>query len=271
MRVHLCGVRGSTSAPGSDFVGVGGNTSCVALAHDTGPWCLILDAGTGIRSVTDLLDGEPFRGTVLLGHLHLDHTQGLPFFAAADRPDAEVHVVIPEQGVDAETLIERCYSPPHFPITLGELLGSWTFDGLDEGVHEIEGFTVTALGVPHAAGRTLGYRVSDGASAIAYLSDHGPDAHTPSWDAVVELVRGVDALIHDCQFTAEEQLRLKHYGHCTPQVALQLAEAADVRRLVMFHHAPTRVDADVDRMAAELDPTHVDVIVGREGMELRLP
>ncbi|MCU1365093.1 MAG: hypothetical protein JWN39_732, partial [Ilumatobacteraceae bacterium] len=193
------------------------------------------------------------------------------FFAAADRPDAEVRVVIPEQGVDAEALIARCYSPPHFPISLRELSGSWTFDGLGEGVHQIEGFTVTAQEIPHSAGRTLGYRISDGGSAIAYLSDHGPDAGSPSWDAAVALVQGVDALIHDCQFTSSEQELLKHYGHCTPDIALELAEAAGARRLVMFHHAPTRVDGDVERMAAQLQSVHVEVVIGREGLELQLP
>ena len=63
----------------------------MALAHDgPSPPTLVLDAGTGLRRLTALLDGQPFRGTILLGHLHWDHTQGLPFFAAGDRPDAEV-------------------------------------------------------------------------------------------------------------------------------------------------------------------------------------
>ena len=91
MRVHLRGVRGSTPAPGADFVRYGGHTSCVAAAddHDVPP-TLILDAGTGLRQVTPLLAGQPFAGTILLTHLHRDPVHGLPFFQAGDRGDARV-------------------------------------------------------------------------------------------------------------------------------------------------------------------------------------
>ena len=88
MRVVVCGVRGSTWAPGAEFVRDGGHTSCVALAHGDEPPTLVLDAGTGPRNLTRHLDGQPFRGTILLGHLHWGHTHGIPFFAAATSPAA---------------------------------------------------------------------------------------------------------------------------------------------------------------------------------------
>ena len=123
MRVHLCGVRGSTPAVGSEFAEVGGNTSCVALAHDdeSAPR-LVLDAGTGLRAVSALMAGESFHGTILLGHLHWDHTQGLPFFRAADRADAVTRVLIPEQGAPPLELLDRFMSPPAFPVLASELL-----------------------------------------------------------------------------------------------------------------------------------------------------
>ena len=75
MRIHLCGVRGSTPAPGAEFVRYGGHTSCVAITPDDaapggGAPRLILDAGTGLRRVTGLLGGAPFAGTIILTHLH---------------------------------------------------------------------------------------------------------------------------------------------------------------------------------------------------------
>ena len=275
MKVHFCGVRGSTPASGRQFERIGGSTSCVAIARDGQPWSLILDAGTGLNNVTRLLDGRPFRGTILLGHLHLDHTQGLPFFAAADRQDARVHVVVPEQGVEAHELLARCYSPPHFPIMLNEIEGEWTFATIDQGEHQLEGFSVVATDVAHPGGRALGYRVSDGQSSVVYISDHGPDHgrdHEPdSFAAAVRLARDADVLIHDSQFTDLEQVDRQHYGHSTPAIALRIAESAGVRKLVLYHHAPTRVDDEVERMAAELHSSTVDVIVGREGLSLDLP
>src|SRR3954452_7461205 len=135
MRVTVCGPRGSTPAPGPEFVRYGGHTSCIAVGHHGQPPSLILDSGTGIRRVTKLLDGQPFAGAILLGHLHWDHTQGLPFFGAGDRPDARVHVYLPAQGAPVEVL-SRFMPPPHFPIPPTELRGAWRFDGLEAGDHE---------------------------------------------------------------------------------------------------------------------------------------
>ena len=207
MRLHLCGVRGSTPAVGHAFAGVGGHTSCVAIAHDDAEVpTLVLDAGTGLRRLTTLLDGEPFRGTILLGHLHWDHTQGLPFFAAGDRPDAEVRLLIPAQDADPLELLSRGMGPPHFPITPAGLRGTWTFGDLEEGTHDLAGFDVLALEIPHPGGRAFGYRVSDGRTSMAYLSDHGPIALGPGpegWgpyhDAALALADGVDVLLHDAR------------------------------------------------------------------------
>ena len=136
MRIHLCGVRGSTPAPGADFVRYGGHTSCVAIARDAAAVpALILDAGTGVRNVTPLLDGKAFSGTILLTHLHWDHVQGLPFFQGGDRDDARVTLLLPAQGgaATAEQVLARAMSPPHFPIRPNGLRGDWTFGAIGPG------------------------------------------------------------------------------------------------------------------------------------------
>jgi phosphoribosyl 1,2-cyclic phosphodiesterase len=247
-------VRGSTPAVGADFTGVGGNTSCVALAHDDEPTPrLVLDAGTGLRAVSGLMRGEAFRGSILLGHLHWDHTQGLPFFRAADRADAATRVFVPEQGVPPLELLARFMGPPAFPILAPELQGSWSFESIDEGEQAIEGFTVLAREIPHKGGRTLGYRVSDGHSSIAYLSDHGPalthgpgpDGFGPYHEAAMQLCTGVDLLIHDAQYTASELPFRLGFGHSAADYAVGLARACGAGRVLLFHHDPDRTDAEV--------------------------
>jgi phosphoribosyl 1,2-cyclic phosphodiesterase len=260
MRVHLCGVRGSTPAVGHAFAGVGGHTSCVAVAHDDAEVpTLVLDAGTGLRRLTTLLDGEPFRGTILLGHLHWDHTQGLPFFGGGDRPDAEVRLLIPAQDADPLELLSRGMGPPHFPITPTGLRGTWTFDDLDEGTYDLAGFEVLAREIPHPGGRAFGYRVSDGRTSMAYLSDHGPialgpgpDGWGPYHDAALALADGVDVLLHDAQYTAEELPARATFGHSAAEYAVQLAKRAGARRLVLFHHDPSRTDDEVKALAERL-------------------
>ena len=277
MRLTVCGTRGSTPAPGPQFVRYGGHTSCVALSHDGEPPRLVLDAGTGIRTVSDLLGGRPFEGAVVLGHLHWDHTQGLPFFAAADRPDARTALYAPAQG-DTERVLRRVMAPPHFPITPGELRGSWRFEALEPGTHEIEGFAVTASEIPHKGGRTFGYRVSDGTATVAYLSDHCPTALGPGPDglgerhhAALALALDCDLLIHDAQFTDEELPARAHFGHASCGYAVALAQEARVGRLLLFHHDPPRTDDDVDALVAAFAGAAVPVAAAAQGMVLDLP
>jgi ribonuclease BN (tRNA processing enzyme) len=259
-------------------VKVGGHTSCVALTRaGTQHPSLVLDAGTGLQRLTDHLGGAPFVGTLLLTHLHWDHAQGLPFFRSGDQPGAEVRLLIPEQGDprSAVDVLAGSMSPPHFPIRPEGLQGSWTFEEVAEGVHQIEGFTVQAIELPHKGGTTFGYRITDPAGGtLAYASDHGPlvlgpgdDGHGPLHEAVLELADGVDVLVHDAQFLASELVIAAEYGHATVDYCYRLAEVAEVGRLVLFHHGPTRVDDEVERIGAEA-PAHLDVVIAREGETL---
>ena len=262
MRVHFCGVRGSTPAPGPEFVRYGGFTSCVALAHDHAEVpTLLLDAGTGVRRVTSLLGDAPFSGTILLSHLHWDHTHGLPFFKGGDRDDSWVSLLLPDQkdGQRAADVLARGMSPPHFPIGPEGLRGTWRFEVASPGTFEAEGFTVTALEVPHKGGRTYGYRVSDGRTTIAYVPDHCPTALGPGddglgayHDAAVALAGNVDVLVHDAQLTADEVPTEASFGHAAAEYAVGLGRAAESKRVVLFHHKPDRTDDALDELAARL-------------------
>jgi phosphoribosyl 1,2-cyclic phosphodiesterase len=275
--VTFCGVRGSTPAPGADFVRYGGHTSCVALSRGDGPPELLLDAGTGITAVTALLGGRPFTGSVLLGHLHWDHTHGLPFFAGG-RGTPRTEVYLPEQGEPAERLLERCFSPPHFPIVPSQLGPGWSFRSLEEGTHRLEGFEVLAREIPHKGGRTFGYRVTHDGSSIAYLSDHspsslgpGPDGQGEHHEAILQLATGADLLVTDAQHLASQFPELAYLGHATVEYDVAVAREAGVRTLVLFHHDPGRTDDEIDAIldhARELAGGELEVVAAHEGLVL---
>jgi phosphoribosyl 1,2-cyclic phosphodiesterase len=281
MRVTFCGVRGSTPAPGAAFVRYGGQTSCVAVAQDARPPSLLLDAGTGMINVTPLLDGLPYQGTVLLGHLHWDHTQGMPFFAGGGPSGSRVDLFIPEQGEPAAAVMERSFSPPHFPIVPAQLGDGWTFSGLDEGRHEFEGFTIVAREIPHKGGRTFGYRVEHDGGSLAYLSDHSPTAIGPGPDglgerheAAMALAEGVDLLIHDAQHLASQFPGVGFLGHASVEYSVELARDAGVGTLALFHHAPSRTDDEVDaieQLARDLAGGGPVVVAAYEGQVLDVP
>ena len=262
MRLRFCGVRGSTPAPGPEFVRFGGHTSCVAVYRDGDERpSLILDAGTGVREVTNLLDGHPFSGTILLTHLHWDHTQGLPFFAGGDRDDADVQLLLPEQedGADAVSVLARAIAPPHFPVTPRELRGRWSFETMPEGEFAVDGLRVLAREVPHKGGRTFGYRVSDGHSSLTYIPDHcptvlgpGPDGLGEYHPAALELAGETGVLIHDGQIFPGELAASAQYGHAVTDYAIALARAAASQKLVLFHHRPDRTDTQLAELAAGL-------------------
>ncbi len=264
MRVDFLGVRGSVCAPGPDFVRYGGNTSCLAVRADADAApALLLDAGTGIRTVTAMLGGAPFRGTVLVSHVHWDHVQGLPFFAAGDRAGASVRLVLPAQGGrSGRDLIAQTMSPPAFPITPEGLIGAWTFDAVQPGELEVEGFTVRAFEVAHKGGRTFGYTVRSGSTSVGYVPDHAPELGVS--DDALAAMAGVDALVHDAQFLEHERPRAVDYGHATVGDAIRLAERVGAAQVVLFHHGPHRTDDALDEIGSTFTAS-IPVLVAAEG------
>ena len=120
MRVCLWGTRGSIASAGPDTIAYGGNTACAELEGRDGT-ILILDAGTGIRRVGDTYK-TPRRIDILLTHLHMDHIQGLGFFAPFFRDDFEVHVWGPPSTTQGlRERLTRYLSPPLFPVRLRDV------------------------------------------------------------------------------------------------------------------------------------------------------
>jgi phosphoribosyl 1,2-cyclic phosphodiesterase len=243
-----------------------------------------LDAGTGIRRAGAVLGSRPFLGTVLLTHLHWDHTQGIPFFQNGDRQDARVDLFLPPQddGLSAEGVLERMMSPPFFPILPGDLRGKWTFGVLpstafsDQGF-VVEGFQVMAREVPHKGGRTVGYRVSDGRSAIAYIPDHcptllgpGPDGLGEYHPAAVELAQGADILIHDANLLLAELAEQASFGHAAADYAVSLGERSGAKKVVLFHHRQDRNDDAIDELVKSFSSSAVRVVGAADDLEFQL-
>ncbi|MCU1345819.1 MAG: hypothetical protein JWL70_2085 [Acidimicrobiia bacterium] len=274
MIVTFYGVRGSTPCPGPDTRHYGGNTSCVAIERPGGN-PLLLDLGTGLRYFgnTLALDGT-FRGAALVTHLHWDHVQGLPFFAPVLREGSQLDVYGPsnETGSLAESF-RRFVSPPLFPIELDTLPGSIRLHECADEELEIDGLEVTVRPVPHL-GPTNGYRISDGTTSIAYVSDHQQplDGGSVVADSVLELVDGVDLLIHDAQYTVAEFEGRSNWGHCTVDYACQVAVQAGAKKLALFHHDPGHSDLVLDELLECArrwgDSVGIEVVCASEGLAL---
>jgi phosphoribosyl 1,2-cyclic phosphodiesterase len=269
------GCRGSVPTPGAATVRDGGNTSCVALRPDEDT-LLILDAGTGIRELGRHLNGLPKDVHILLTHLHLDHIEGLRFFAPLWRAETCLNIWGPASPV--RTLRDRIrllLSPPLFPIHLGDVPSRLIFRDAPAEM-QLGAARVTSQRVQHP-GPTVGYRIEVDGRTLAYIPDHEPalgldlDTVGSDWVSGLELAQDADWLFHDAQYFEEQYPALVGWGHSSVAHAVRVAQHAGAKRLLLFHHDPAHGDADLERLEGrgqELAGEGLDVSLAREGMEL---
>ena len=251
MRVKVWGARGSVPSPGPETVRYGGNTSCVQVTLSDGT-LLALDAGTGIRSMGLALAEGGSRINILLTHLHMDHIQGLMFFAPAFNPTSEIVIWGPEApDASLRDRIARYISAPLSPVEVRELPCHVSFNEAPHTEWQIGSATVRAASVTHR-GPTLGYRITDGDLSLCYIPDHEPalganlESDGPEWISGFELAQGATVLLHDGQYTSEEYPPRVGWGHSKLSDALMFARRVEADRLVVFHHDPLHSDDFLD-------------------------
>ena len=278
MRLTLWGTRGSLAAAGPETVRYGGNTSCAEVRAADGS-VLVLDAGTGMRRLGTALHGAGGRVDVLLSHLHMDHIQGLGFFAPFFEEGREIHVWGPPSTTQAlRERLTRYLSTPLFPVRLRELPCQLTLHDVLPTGFEIGPFLVSAALVCHP-GPTVGYRITADGATLAYLPDHEPALGlgrlpaAPDWISGFALAVNADVLIHDAQYSADEYANRVGWGHSALTHTLALGTATAVGRLVTFHHDPGHDDDTLTRLLDEARAGAAfpfEIVAGTEGLTLEV-
>jgi phosphoribosyl 1,2-cyclic phosphodiesterase len=282
MKVKVWGARGSVPSPGPETTRYGGNTSCVQITLSDGTM-FVLDAGTGIRNLGLALAGAVPRVNILLTHLHLDHIQGLMFFAPAFRPQSELVIWGPKSSeAPLESRIARYISAPLSPVEVRELPCDMSFRDAPASEWEIGPGHVRAASVTHR-GPTLGYRITEGDTSLCYIPDHEPALGAPledlsdEWISGYELAHGASLLIHDCQYSDDEYPDHVGWGHSRLGDTLTFAQRVEADRVLLFHHDPLHSDDYLDSFAgtagqrwAEMGgaPERLELAVERREFEL---
>ena len=251
MKITLRGVRGSIPTTHPLMAYYGGNTSC-AVVEEQG-WLLILDAGSGMQQIRAQPDASIQRVDVLLTHLHLDHILGLGFFGLFFNPDLDVHIWGPAGTSSLHARLSRYLSPPLFPVLLRDLPCTLSLHEVGNSEWNIGPFDIRSDFVIHP-GPTVGYRVSNGRSVFTYIPDHEPALGAkglipdPHWLSGYELAAGADLLLHDAQYSREEYPSRLGWGHSSMDDALQFAEIAGAKKLLLAHHDPSHTDEQLTAM-----------------------
>ena len=277
LRLKIWGCRGSVPAPGSDTVAFGGNTSCVEVLLDDGE-ALVLDAGTGIRELgLDLVRRGTRRIHLFLTHLHLDHLEGLRFFAPIWDGNVELEIWGPHSPVlGLRERILRSFSPPLFPLDFRDVPARVSFHDLPAQPWRLDGITLTTALVLHP-GPTLAFRLETSDTVVAYVPDHEPalagiEGRSIDWLSGGAIARDADVLLHDAQYLEEEYDSKIGWGHSSVADAVAFCSAVGAQRLVLFHHEPQRSDTALELLEArarELAPTdRPPPVSAREGMVL---
>jgi len=265
MRIRYWGTRGSIATPGPSTVRYGGNTSCVELRSDRGT-LIVFDCGTGARALGRALveqsrpGGEPATGSIVLGHTHWDHIQGLPFFEPLFG-GGHWDVYGPRGlGASLDQTLAGQMNYQYFPVALDQLGSSVEFHELVEGTFEVDDLVVRTQYLNHPA-LTLGYRVECDGAVVCYVTDHEPfdpalgsggDVLANRDDARhVEFLEGADVVMHDAQYDASEYPDRVGWGHSTMEYVVDVASAAGVHRTVLFHHDPSHDDDTIDALVEQ--------------------
>lgn len=227
-----------------EFLGTGGfhpnerrHTACVLLP-EVG---IAFDAGTSMFRLAGKLKTKELH--VFLSHAHLDHICGLTYLLVP-LLKREIETCRIYAGADVLTAVKQhLFSEAVFPVwpqfELVELEPNTTYS--------IAGVNVSHQPLPSHPGGSRAFRVDwqhDGRKlSLAYVTDTTVDG------SYTDFIRGVDLLIHECNFAdcmAEWSLKT---GHSHTSMVARLAKESSVIRLALTH---------VDPMSPQDDPLGIE-------------
>lgn len=271
-KVKFWGVRGSIACPTPQHMAYGGNTACVEIA--IGGKRIILDCGTGLRNLGHwFLRKDAKHAHILLSHSHWDHINGFPFFAPAFQPGYHFTMLaghMYEQDCGIRDVIAGQMHEPTFPVPLEAMQSKIEFQDFTAGDRFplLQGVNIRTAKLNHPNNAT-GYRIEYKGKSVCYVTD---TEHIPGQmdQNILGLIEGADLVIYDSTYTDKEFPAKVGWGHSTWQEGVRLCQAANVKKLAIFHHDPDHEDAIMDRINAEASKMWSGTMIARENLQLVL-
>ncbi|MBF13171.1 MAG: hypothetical protein CMF46_02270 [Legionellales bacterium] len=253
MKIYFLGVRGSVPVSGSSKQTYGGATSCIylELSDRVG---FIIDAGTGIMNLKDLVDTNVF---LLLTHQHWDHIQGFPHFSGIYDKDKKIRIY--SKGYrDTWPILSQMDGiawPIHYQSLASEITTHDLSDFQEDFVstHQCHGLVVKSVKLNHPGG-AYGFKISYQGNTAAFIFDHEID-HTQlneKKDEWLDLLDDCDIVVHDLQYQRKRDHACVGWGHPFIDDMCQFFSGYQGSELVVFGHHPIADDAELDFNQAQL-------------------
>jgi phosphoribosyl 1,2-cyclic phosphodiesterase len=264
--IRFWGTRGSIATPGPETCRYGGNTSSVELQVDQ--QFIVCDAGTGLRPLgLDWLHRatHPTDVHLFLSHTHFDHIQGFPFFAPVFQRDVTVFLYDPSGRADSNRdRILGQMAPAYCPVSLRDLAANIVSVPFERRMTLGSDLAVEAVPQVHPGG-SWGYAFEHAGMRLVYATDSeldmqllnaksdnlGPEDARRFAPEVLALYDNADFVIADAQYSDEEYALRRGWGHARFNTVVDLAIAARVRRLALFHHDPHHTDSEMDQLVEQ--------------------
>jgi len=224
---------------------VGGHTSCVHL--DLGEKLFIFDAGTGIiplgEEINELYpDGREIH--ILLSHTHWDHIHGFPFFSPNFNENNKIYIHSPAKNVEERFRAQQY--PQYFPITVDEYPAKIEIYQLDPNrENEVGGILINNMRMYHP-NSSYAYSVRYDKAKFVYCTDaeffqKGEDYYNEA----IDFFQDADLLVIDTQYLPGESMHKLHWGHSSMEMSIDMAVAANVKKMVSYHHEPKYNDRTI--------------------------
>ena len=266
MFITCWGSRGSIPVSGDSFRKYGGDTTCLEI-RTRDDRIIIVDAGTGIRRLGNrLLEEERYEYHMIFTHAHWDHVMGFPFFKPVfDRRARIIMHRRPFQGKFVENVLSKLMAPPNFPVRYADITAEVVYENACPLTFQVGTVAITPVPLNHPNAGS-GYKFSEDGHTLVFLTDNELGHRHPgglSFDDYVRFCKKADLLIHDAEYTPPEYRGTRGWGHSVFTDVLELALAADVKRLGLFHINQDRTDREMDRIVDDcrqwLRKKHADI------------
>jgi phosphoribosyl 1,2-cyclic phosphodiesterase len=239
--------------------GYGGNTSCGEVT--CGDSRLIIDAGSGIRALSDILSrSEPAISEyhIYFTHFHWDHLIGLPFFAPIYARGKTIHLYAVHDQL--EEAIQILFKKPFFPVPFAVIQKQVKFHKLEaRKPFQIGDLSLTPYQLDHPD-ECWGVRVEGDGKSLAWCVDNeGTRGSREELGDDVKLFQNADLMVYDAQYSFGEALEKMNWGHSSAPVGIDLAVREGVKRALFVHHDPAARDETI-REAEEQTQQYFDAL-----------